>query len=176
MNWKLRLWWDAAMPNYASFSSWTSRMLLHTSFFFLHCRASTGHSRSTTGNTQKMWNANWMQNFHWQNQNKANKQTNTTQPNTTAASEISQIGCFYIPGGEGAHHELWKGFQELDPRAGPEGDSRYSKAWHWRTSANGYRQSGEGQREGQGQGQRERKRWPWWCLGCRSLDVWPWTW
>ena len=29
-------------------------------FFFLHCRASTGHCRWITRNSQKKWNRNWM--------------------------------------------------------------------------------------------------------------------
>ena len=54
-----------------------------TFFFLLHCRASTGHCRSTTGNPQKMWNASWLQNYHWPHPNKTNKQkTQTKTPKT----------------------------------------------------------------------------------------------
>ena len=48
-------------------------------FFFLHCRASAKHSRSTTGN-MKWTGANWVQNFH--KTIPKTKQTNTNQNRT----------------------------------------------------------------------------------------------
>ena len=53
-------------------------------FFFLHCRASAKHSRSTTGN-MKRTGTNWVQNFH--KTIPKTKQTNTNQNRTQPTNQ-----------------------------------------------------------------------------------------